>query len=197
MAVTCPECGREYDVTLFQYGRTIHCTCGAREGLEHRTGIPHREGRPAFIADVMLGKLARWLRILGYDTVWEEGIEDDDLVARARREGRMVLTRDRGLPREWRVDNVLLVDSDEPLEQLREVVEGLGLDWKEGLFTRCSVCNTPLVGAGEEAVAKQVPEEVRERKEDFAWCPSCRQVYWSGGHVERMLGRLEEALGSG
>lgn len=195
MGVRCPECGREYDVTLFQYGRTIHCTCGAQVGLEHRTGIPRREGRPAFIADVMLGKLARWLRILGYDTAWEEEIDDEQLVTRARREGRMVLTRDRRLPKEWRVDNVVLITSDEPLEQLRQVVETLDLDWREGLFSRCSVCNTPLVRAGEESVEQAVPEAVREEKEEFAWCPTCRRVYWSGGHVERMLRRLEEVLG--
>ena len=95
MAITCHGCGREYDVTLFQFGRTIRCTCGARVGLEHRIGPAVDEARPRFIADAMLGRLARWLRTLGYDTAYDDRIADADLVRRSLTEGRHLLTRDR------------------------------------------------------------------------------------------------------
>ena len=92
MAILCPTCGREYDVTLFQFGRTISCTCGAHVGLEKRIPFTPIGREPRFICDAMLGRLARWLRTLGYDTEYDDAIDDAVLVARGRG-GLVILAR--------------------------------------------------------------------------------------------------------
>lgn len=203
MAIVCPRCGREYDVTLFQFGRTVDCTCGARVGLERRVspvepGAPEHRGAaedPRFFADAMLGGLARWLRILGYDAAYDESVEDEALVRRALEEGRRILTRDRRLPDEWRVEGVTLVDAEEPMEQLREVVMRLELrPRRSAAFTRCPECNAPLESADPAEVAPRVPDRVLEEQDRFRRCPGCGKVYWRGGHVRRMLARLSDLL---
>jgi uncharacterized protein len=207
MAIPCPSCGREYDVTLFQFGRTIHCTCGSRVGMEKRLGPGGKreiggEGAPRrFLADAMLGHLARWLRIMGYDTAWEQEAEDGELVRRALEEERTLLTRDRRLPEEWRVRNVLVLDEEHPSGQIRQVVGRLGLSWRDQLFTRCSRCNEPLVGLTAEEVRmrqegrdRPVPDRILERADTFRRCPSCGRVYWEGSHTDRIRRRLERLL---
>ncbi|NIQ57070.1 MAG: twitching motility protein PilT, partial [Gammaproteobacteria bacterium] len=94
-------------------------------------------GEARFACDAMLGRLARWLRALSYDTVYDPEIEDEDLVRRAVRDGRFLLTRDRRLPEEWRIDGCLVLESDVPLDQLREVDDRLDLEWPRPLFRRC------------------------------------------------------------
>lgn len=209
MAIVCTGCGREYDVTLFQLGRTIHCTCGRRVGLEHRLTLPDRRRRPRFIADAMLGKLARWLRTLGYDTAYDDAIVDETLVRRAFGEGRHILTRDRKLFEEWRVEG-LLIESDGALEQLCEVVRAYDLPRPARLFTRCRECNQVLEAVALSDVEDRLPERVLERLEGeapgprpeelvddshedvrevsptVARCPGCERVYWEGSHTERM-----------
>jgi uncharacterized protein with PIN domain/DNA-directed RNA polymerase subunit RPC12/RpoP len=195
MAISCPGCGREYDVTLFQFGRTIHCTCGQRVGLEHRVEIPVNAERPRFLADAMLGRLARWLRTLGYDTAYEDGISDDELVRRAFEEGRHILTRDRRLFDEWRVDGGLVIHAEKPLEQIAEVVVAFDLPLPTRLFTRCRVCNAVVRPVERMAVADRVPPRVWEREREFVECPGCGRVYWEGSHVRRMRSVLRVAFG--
>lgn len=206
MAIVCPGCGREYDVTLFQLGRTIHCTCGRRVGLEHRLTLPHDGGHPRFIADAMLGKLARWLRTLGYDTAYDDAIADETLVRRAFDEDRHILTCDRKLFEEWRVDG-LLIESDGTVEQLREVVAAFDLPRPARLFTRCRECNELLEPAELPDVQRRVPERVlerlrreagREASADSPWiarCPGCGRVYWEGSHTRRMRSVVDGVFG--
>lgn len=194
MAIPCPGCGREYDVTLFQFGRTIRCTCGRRVGMEKRLG-PEGEGgeKPRFLADAMLRGLARRLRLLGYDAAWEPGGDDGALVRRALEEGRTLLTRDREIPREWRISNLILVDEDDPWAQLEAVVRRLDLKWRAGLFTRCSRCNVGLEEmSGDEKAARPLPPSVRGRS--VRRCPSCGRRYWEGDHTRRIRRRLEGRL---
>lgn len=213
MAIRCPGCGREYDVTLFQFGRTIRCACGERVGVEasiplradgagEAPGEDAREaagGRPRFIVDSMLGRLARWLRTLGFDAAYEPSFDDEELVRRAFREGRLLLTRDRDLVEEWWLEGVLLLESDDPLEQLRRVARRFGLAAAARPFTRCTVCNEPLEpvppGAVEGRIGEDVPERVARETDDVRRCPSCGKLYWEGSHTRRMRARLDEALG--
>ena len=193
MAITCTGCGRLYDASLFPLGRTIHCACGRRVAAERRLKIPVPTGRPRFIADAMLGRLARWLRTLGYDTAYDDAIADADLVRRGFEEGRHILTRDRKLLHEWHIDGALLVDSDSTLEQLAEVVAAFRLPRPDRLFTRCRVCNGLLESADRQAVVDRVPARVSARVQDYAECPDCGRVYWEGTHTARMrsvLGRV-------
>lgn len=182
-------------MTLFQFGRTIHCTCGARVGLEKRIRLPDDAKPPTFAVDAMLGGLARWLRILGYDTAYDPRIQDEALVRRAAEEGRWILTRDARLPREWTVEGCLLIGADEPLAQLREAVERLELRPREELaFTRCPGCNALLEAADAAEVEDQVPERVLARHTAFRRCPRCGQVYWEGSHVARIRERIGDLL---
>jgi len=197
MAIPCPSCGREYDVTLFQFGRTISCTCGARVGFEKRIPFTPIGREPRFICDAMLGRLARWLRALGYDTEYDDAIDDAVLVARGREEDRRVLTRDRALAKAWRVEAILLLEADDPMEQLEEVIRRLGLAVPDRLFTRCTVCNTALKPLDPAQARDRVPEKAHARQSSFAECPDCDRVYWEGSHVRRMRRRLADGLAKG
>ncbi len=193
MGVPCPGCGRSYDVALFQFGRTIDCRCGRRVGVEARVRRIPVGSRPRFLADAMLGRLARWLRILGYDAAWEEHVSDADLVRRAVEEERIVLTRDRALESEWRVSDIHNVGAEEPLAQLREVVAAFDLGRGANPFSRCSRCNVELEPATREQAREHVPADVHARSDRFRRCPHCERFYWDGSHVARMR-RVLEAL---
>ncbi len=193
MATPCPGCGRQYDVALFSFGRTIHCTCGTRVGIEARERLPAEE--PRFMVDAMLGRLARWLRVLGYDTAYESDIDDEHLVRRAIEEDRVILTRDRALPEEWRVPRILVLETESPLEQLREVAQRMRLAWRDRLFRRCSVCNTPLAPVARDEISGRLPPRVLAEQRRFVACRSCGRVYWEGSHTARMRRVLEATLG--
>ncbi len=191
MDVACPSCGRAYAEARFSYGRTISCACGERVGA----GVLQREltaaGERRFAADTMLEGLARWLRLLGFDTICEPRMADALFVRRAVDERRIVLTQDRSLPREWRVSDIHLVSGDRPLDQLREVVAALGLGPEVRLLTRCSRCNTPLVPAEKSEVLDRVPPRTRASEPIVARCPSCGRVYWEGSHTARIRREVE------
>jgi uncharacterized protein with PIN domain len=140
LSVPCPRCGREYDVTLFEFGRTIHCACGTRVGRERRVRIDVGAEPPRFLADAMLGALARWLRILGFDCAYEADIADETLVRRAVAERRAILTRDRALPDEWRVSGVHVLSSEDPRQQLREERVPPHVRATRRTYRRCPVC---------------------------------------------------------
>src|SRR5215208_417838 len=143
----------------------------------------------------MLGRLARWLRVLGYDTAYDPTLSDPNLVRLANADERLLLTRDRQLLRELRPARALEVRDDDPLDQLRAVVDVLGLVAPAELFTRCLVCNTELSAPlRAEDVAELVPEKSRDLPGPFRRCPSCGRVYWLGSHARRMRETLERAL---
>jgi uncharacterized protein with PIN domain len=194
MAIPCRACGREYDVTLFQFGRTIHCTCGARVGLEKRLESIPDGGPPRFLADAMLGRLARWLRVLGLDVAYDADISDDELVRRALTEERHILTRDRALPEEWTVSQCLVLETDDVDAQLREVLAYIDAETHIRLFTRCTRCNGVLrpVSAGE--VRGRVPARVARQHDVFSRCPDCGHLYWEGSHTDRIRTRLARVL---
>ncbi|MEN8184133.1 MAG: Mut7-C RNAse domain-containing protein [Myxococcota bacterium] len=199
MAVPCPRCRREYDVTLFEFGRTLWCTCGSRVGLAPRERR-HTRSERRFIADAMLGRLARWLRLLGFDCAWEPDISDQVLVRRAIAEGRIVLSRDRALPEEWRISGIHQVDAKKVRDQLSEVVSAFDLAPEIRLLSRCSHCNAPLAPAAFRDVVERVPQRVLERHDVFSTCPACSRVYWEGTHtarikrfVDELVARLEAA----
>ena len=143
----------------------------------------------------MLGRLARWLRAVGCDAA-QLPIETPDaaLVDFARREDRILLTRDGHLLRELRPDRAVRILSDVPLEQLREVVVACGLARPRELFTRCLVCNAPLVDTRLDDVAGRVPPGAREVPGPLRRCPACERVYWRGSHARRMEAALAAAF---
>lgn len=149
---------------------------------------------PAFVVDAMLGRLARSLRVLGWDAIYDPGLSDRAQVELAAAEDRVLLTRDRHLLRELRPVRALGIRSDVPLEQLRQVVEALNLTPPAELFTRCLVCNTPLVPVPPSAYATLVPPASRGLPGPVRQCPTCERVYWPGSHARRMRRALATAL---
>lgn len=196
MGVPCQRCGREYDVTLFEFGRTLWCTCGSRVGLEPRARRLGPGVEKRFIADAMLGRLARWLRLLGFDCAYDSDISDADLVRRGVLEERIVLSRDRALPEEWWVSEVCVLEAQQVREQLVEVLQRFRLAADIRLLSRCADCNRALRPADREAVAGRVPAGVWTRCDAFSECPGCGRVYWEGSHTERIRRFVDGLLGA-
>jgi uncharacterized protein with PIN domain len=194
MAVPCPRCGREYDAALFPFGRTLWCACGSRVGMAPRVRQLEQAGEKRFLADTMLGRLARWLRILGFDCAWEGEGRDAELVRRAVSEQRILLSRDRSLPQDWRVSDIHLLQSEDLREQLREVIARYQLTPAIRLFSRCNRCNQPLRSASPEEVAARLPPRVAGAHRGFLECPECRRVYWQASHAERIRRLVDEVL---
>jgi len=144
---------------------------------------------PAFLADSMLGTLAKWLRILGYNTVYDVRLDDNQLVRLARAEGRVLLTRDTGFLQR-RGLKLLFIESQILEEQLAQVIQTCGLR-TDNPFTRCPVCNTELEDVPKYEAWRQVPPYVFQTQEQFSLCPECNQFYWRGTHWKRMSDRLD------
>ena len=144
---------------------------------------------PAFVADVMVGKLARWLRVLGCDVVYSNDLDDDDILRIAESENRIILTRDNGLVARKSVPRYIFIENDHYREQVRQVVQVCGLkEFK--VFSRCLECNTPLEDVDKEAAFEKIPPFVYLTQDRFAACPDCGRVYWHGTHADQMLKRL-------
>ena len=142
------------------------------------------------LADGMLGKLAKWLRLLGYDTAYDNVADDHGLARRARAEGRVLLTRDRELAGR-RGLRTLLVESEVLEEQVRQVQDAFGPPPTPAL-SRCAVCNIALEHVSPEDIASRVPPYVVRTQSDFCRCPGCGRVYWPGTHVDGMRERMGE-----
>ncbi|MCK4680254.1 Mut7-C RNAse domain-containing protein [bacterium] len=154
------------------------------------------DDRPAFIADAMLGRLARALRMLGLDTQYRPDIDDNELKMTALREGRVILTRDREVADTSLPVTVLLVESDHVEEQLLQTARAFRIAPGGRLFSRCLICNVEVEDVEKCEVRERVPEYVYETQERFSRCPSCGRIYWAGTHVERAREWLERVLGT-
>jgi len=151
---------------------------------------PLRE--PRFFADAHLGRLARHLRLLGFDTAYERDCDDAQLAASAARDGRIVLTHDGGLLKRNAVTHGMFVRAQQPRAQLLEVARRLQLLSRFKPFTRCLECNGALTTASKLEVAAVVPEHAWRSHEEFVRCPSCGRVYWAGTHHERLRRLVED-----
>jgi len=143
---------------------------------------------PRFIADAMLGKLAKWLRMLGYDTLYFRETKDDLLVACAVREKRQLLTRKTQLRQRNDIQDYLFFVSDnDPLKQLGEVIAHYQLTiMPPAPFTRCLICNQRLKEISPEQIGSLLPDYVRNTQKNFSRCPNCKRIFWRGTHYENM-----------
>ena len=146
-----------------------------------------------FIVDANAGRLARWLRVMGYDALYEPDIEDAEMVRVAEAEGRAIVTRDRLVMRRRAIASgrvsALLLNGERLEDQLRQVVEAYGLDASGG-FSRCIECNAPLRAVERETARSRAPAYVFETQEAFMECPCCARLYWRGTHWRNMLSEL-------
>ena len=143
-----------------------------------------------FVADQTLGRLARWLRVIGQDVTYGSELSGAGLIRAARREGRLILTRDRRIVRK-NPPAYLLIDDDHFREQLKQVVEACGLDPLKDVFTRCVECNTPFEPKGKRDVEGKVPPYVFATQEKFSFCRKCQRIYWPATHQQKMLQELK------
>ncbi len=147
-----------------------------------------------FIVDANAGKLVRLLRLMGYDTVFFDRPDDSQMIAQALAEERVILTRDTHIMERRVVASgrlkAVLIRSDEPEEQIRQVIRELALDCDFQPFTICLECNRALVPRQKDEVRELVPPYVFKTQSQFRQCPNCRRIYWQGTHWQRMSERL-------
>lgn len=154
-----------------------------------------------FIVDYNSGGLVKWLRMLGYDTVLFTAEDDRQMIRTALREDRVILTRDTqvmkfGLITSGKVQALYII-SEQPEEQIRQVVKEFQLDTRSGLFTLCLECNRRLEPKTKEEVRGRVPPYVFKTQEQYLECPNCGRIYWRGTHWGHMMKKLGEVEGSG
>jgi uncharacterized protein with PIN domain len=142
------------------------------------------------LTDGMLGRLTRWLRVLGYDTVYAPDVDDAELLRRARAQDRVLLTADHALAAR-RGARTLLVQAQDLAGQLRQVRAALGPPPGDE-FSRCVACNGELMQVDKSTLADCVPPYVLATQDEFYRCPDCGRIYWPGTHVERMRGMLDD-----
>ena len=155
------------------------------------------EMRARFIVDTNVGKLARWLRMMGYDTLFINPIDDEGLIAVGLKEKRVLLTKDTQIMMRRVVTSgrlkALLIKDDDSKAQLRYVVEAMRLN-RNRQFTLCLECNEPLVPRNKEEVQELVPPYVFQTQSKFVECPSCHRIYWRGTHWQRMKRELDTLM---
>ncbi len=148
--------------------------------------------RLRFVLDNHLGRLAAYLRMLGFDSFYRNDIQDEELASVSEEEQRILLTRDRHLLMRRAVTYGYCLRSQNSREQLEEVVRRYQLADKVHPFRRCLRCNTPLVAIQKETVMDRLQPLTQQYYEDFHICPNCSQIYWKGSHYEHMLSIIDQ-----
>jgi len=153
-----------------------------------------------FIVDHNVGKLAKWLRVMGYDTLFFNGSNDSRMIATALAERRVILTRDTQIMQRRVVTKgqlkAILIKSDRPELQMHQVIETLNLDCQFRPFTICLECNQTLVVRSKEQVKDLVPPYVFQTQNQYMECPTCQRIYWRGTHWQAMTERLKQFMKS-
>lgn len=140
-----------------------------------------------FIADVNIGKAAVLLRALGFDTLWEDRLDDGYIAILAESEKRIVLTRDIDLLKRKSIVYGMFVDSMEPFEQTKLIVERFGLNPPYDLFSRCTRCNSILQSVSKEDIIDRLLPKTKIYYNSFFICPGCEKIYWAGSHREKII----------
>jgi uncharacterized protein with PIN domain len=152
---------------------------------------------PAFVLDAHLGRLAAYLRLLGFDTLYRNDFADEELARLSAGEDRILLTRDRGVLKRSLVTRGYCVRSDSPREQIREVAVRFDLAGSAAPFRRCLICNGLLQPVAKAAVLDRLPPGTREHFTEFYRCAGCGKVFWPGSHFSRLQAIVWKALGAG
>jgi uncharacterized protein with PIN domain len=147
------------------------------------------------LCDDNLGKLAKYLRMLGFDTFFKVDISDSELLGVMLRENRIVLTRDHHLIKRIEPGRFVLIETDSPEEQLKHVVESLKLPVdRDNLFSRCLECNEVCVDVAKDEIKDEVFPYIIKTHDSFRRCPSCGRIYWQGSHYKDMMEKLKGVL---
>ena len=144
------------------------------------------------LCDQMLGNLAKWLRIYGFDTHYASGdINDSDLLKISKKEGRIIITRDKQLIIDARRENIsyIEIEKTEIDKQITKVLKKVGCD-KNKILSRCILCNSKVEEIKKESIKEKVPERVFKNNEKFWFCKKCNKIYWKGTHYEKMFEKI-------
>jgi hypothetical protein len=139
-----------------------------------------------FIADVMLGRLAKWMRLLGFDVLYDRTMTDNEIIRISLTQDRVILTRDTGLVARPLASNHVFIEGDYVRQQLQQVLTTFHIMAIPGPLTRCPVCNTLLSPVAKQDVRDLVPRYVYEKNNSFLRCENCGKTYWKGTHVKMM-----------
>jgi hypothetical protein len=155
---------------------------------------PNPLRKPCFVLDVHLGKLARYLRLLGFDTFYDRDYDDATIAAISRKERRLLLTRDKGLLKRNEVTRGYWLRNIQPRLQIAEVMEAFDLHRVVRIFSRCLVCNHTLETVAEASVRDALPAGLRGQFEQVSRCPGCGRLYWPGSHYDRLVDLLTNLI---
>lgn len=155
---------------------------------------PPAQGSPRFVADVMLGRLAKWLRIAGFDVLYSNRFSDDALIEISLREDRVLLSRDTRLLIRKPVQKFIYLETQEIQSQIRQVFASMHIRELDSLLTRCLECNDILIDATREAVRTSVPPFVYTTQSRFKSCPKCGKIFWAGTHRNSVVRTLNTLL---
>jgi uncharacterized protein len=147
---------------------------------------------PRFLADRTLGRLVKWLRIVGYDTVYLPQLSPQGLIHEGRHQGRIILTRDTRVLRQKDTPQILFIHHNLFRDQLEQVIATCHLDPLTRLFTRCGQCNELLTEVKKEEVRDHVPVYVWQTQPEFRQCPGCRRIFWGATHKEHVITELRQ-----
>ncbi|MFC1477000.1 Mut7-C RNAse domain-containing protein [candidate division KSB1 bacterium] len=145
-----------------------------------------------FVADAMLGNIAKWLRILGRDTLFHPHKSTRENIETAKNENRCLLTRNRRVKEWWRDGHYILLSHQHLNECILEIHRKTPILTQVSLFSRCLLCNTPVEPASKEQAVSYVPAHIGEIHEKFLYCPICSKYYWQGSHTRRVEEKVRE-----
>ncbi len=157
--------------------------------VQHLRPKPLRDVR--FVADVHLGRLAKYLRLLGFDTVYDRDLEDSKIISISLSQNRIILTRDKGILKNRRITHGYWIRSADPRKQLAEIVSKFDL-WKLfNPFARCLECNSLIINVPKEEISARLLPKTKKYFDVFQICPDCGRIYWEGSHFEKMKSFIE------
>lgn len=184
----------DFDYSLRDGDRVVVLPCSRADSPGPAVLLrPPLPREPKFVVDINLGKLARWLRLLGFDTDYRNDLTDAEIASIAACECRVVLTRDRRLLHQKIITHGYYVRSDKPEEQISEILDRFRLDGQQEPFRRCLECNGRIRPVDKEIVLDELPPKTRIHYDHFFRCDRCDRVYWKGPHYERLRGMLTQA----
>jgi uncharacterized protein with PIN domain len=151
----------------------------------------------SFAVEKTLGKLSKWLRILGFDALYDPEVNGGEFFDNVQT-GRILLTRTRRVQDKFGSPGLVFIHANDPFDQLREVINALGLKFEDTRpFSRCIQCNVPIEPIEKESVRNRVPDYIWDTQENFQQCGRCRKIFWPGSHTRRSMGRIQRLFESG
>ncbi len=172
------------DISVYPMFESLDIT-----NLQHLRAKPLR--KPKFILDVHLGTLAKYMRMLGFDTLYRNNYKDEEIVDISLKEKRTILTRDRGILKRSKVTHGYWIRSSKTDEQIIEVIKRFDLKEEIKELSRCLLCNSLLRKISKEKVIDRLPQKVKEYQSEFYYCKNCDKIFWKGSHYTKMKGIIE------